>query len=88
MIITYCLFTKKFSQKYKKKIIPTVVNFKNLMKWTMIFELHWSDQMKTIMTLQSFYLRCGKWNAQNTGMFGIEMFTGICGVDLQNYFLI
>ena len=53
MIITYCLFTKKFSQKHqqKKKYIPTVVNFKNLIKWTMIFELHWSDQMKTIMAL-------------------------------------
>lgn len=53
MIITYCLFTKKFSQKHQQKkiYIPTVVNFKNLIKWTMIFELHWSDQMKTIMAL-------------------------------------
>lgn len=73
MIVTYCLFTKKFSQKHQQKkiYIPTVVNFKNLIKWTMIFELHWSDQMKTIMTLQSFCLRCGKWNAQNRGMFGM-----------------
>ena len=37
----------------------TAVKFKNLMKWAMIFELHWSNQMKIIMTLKSFCLRCG-----------------------------
>ena len=68
------------------KCFPLLLNSKNLIKWKMKIELHWNNQMKTIMLLQSFCLGRGIFGMWDVREVGCGMFTGMWDVDLENAF--
>ena len=58
------------------KCFPLLLNSKNLIKWKMKIELHWNNQMKTIMLLQSFCLGRGIFGMWDVGYVGCW----VCGM--------
>ena len=58
------------------KCFPLLLNSKNLIKWKMKIELHWNNQMKIIMSLQSFCLGRGIFGMWDVGCVGCW----VCGI--------
>ena len=63
------------------KCFPLLLKSKNLIKWKMKIELHWNNQMRIIMLLQSFCLGRGTFGMWDVGYVGVG-YVGwwVCGM--------